>query len=69
MAKIESISIPSNSVTVLRPASLHIMIFKLPKETKADQQFTLRLNFKKSGSKTVLIKIADSAGSAHHNPM
>ncbi len=63
MVRVESIAIPSNAVTALRPASLHIMVFKMPKEIKEGHQFTVRLNFKKSGPKTVLIRIA---GASNH---
>ncbi|MDP3259156.1 MAG: copper chaperone PCu(A)C [Thermodesulfovibrionales bacterium] len=59
MAAIDKISIPPDEVVELKPKSLHIMIFKMPKGTKAGHEFTLRLKFERSGEKTLMIKLTE----------
>jgi copper(I)-binding protein len=49
MAKVNKIHIPSKSTVQLRPAGLHLMIFKMPREVKAGHEFTITLSFEKSG--------------------
>jgi copper(I)-binding protein len=49
MIKVNKIPIHSKSTVPLRPAGLHLMIFKLPRETKPGHEFTMTLIFKKSG--------------------
>ena len=59
MAAIDKISIPPDEVVELKPKSLHIMIFKMPKGTKAGHEFTLRLKFERSGEKALTIKLTE----------
>lgn len=59
MAAIDKISIPPDGVVELKPKSLHIMIFKMPKGTKAGDEFTLRLKFERSGEKTLMLKLTE----------
>lgn len=59
MTAIEKISIPPDEVVELKPKSLHIMIFKMPKGTKAGHEFTLRLKFERSGEKALTIKLTE----------
>ena len=61
MAAIDKISIPPDGVVELKPKSLHIMIFKMPKGTKAGHEFTLRLKFERSGEKALTIKLTEPA--------
>lgn len=61
MVKVESISIPADSTTVLRPARFHIMIFNLPKNVQEGYSFDLLLKFKKSGEKRVSLQLASFA--------
>jgi copper(I)-binding protein len=49
MIKVNKIPIPSKSTVQLRPAGLHLMIFKMPREVKAGHAFTATLLFEKSG--------------------
>lgn len=59
MAAIDKISIPPDGVVELKPKSLHIMIFKMPKGIKAGHEFTLRLKFERSGEKVLTIKLTE----------
>jgi copper(I)-binding protein len=61
MARIENMRVPSKSTVVLKPASLHIMIFKMPKDVKEGFGFTLLLTFEKSGDKAVPLTITNHA--------
>ena len=61
MAAIDKISIPPDGVVELKPKSLHIMIFKMPKGTKTGHEFTLRLKFERSGEKALTIKLTEPA--------
>lgn len=56
MMKQEHIPIPAKSVVQLRPGRQHIMVFKLPKEVREDEEFILLLRFEKSGEKRVPVK-------------
>lgn len=56
MIGIEKIRIPAKSIVELKPKHLHIMLFKLPKDTKEGDEFILHLIFEKSGEKSVNIK-------------
>jgi copper(I)-binding protein len=60
MVKREKIPLPSGSVVELRPGGLHIMVYKLPKDIREDQEFTLRLVFEKSGERLVPVKFRAS---------
>lgn len=59
MAAIDKISIPPDGVVELKPKSLHIMIFKMPKGTKAGNEFTLKLKFERTGEKILKVKLAE----------
>lgn len=59
MAAINKISIPSDEVVELKPKSLHIMIFKMPKGIKTGYEFTLRLKFERSGEKILKVKLTE----------
>jgi hypothetical protein len=67
MAKIEKISIPSNDSIILRPGSLHIMIFNMPREVKEGRNFTLTLLFSKSGEKRVPIQFTSASPAAEEH--
>ena len=58
MMKQEHIPIPAKSVVQLRPGRQHIMVFKLPKEVREDEEFVLYLRFEKSGEKRVTVKFS-----------
>lgn len=66
MVKVENIRIPSASAIELRPGSLHIMIFKMPKDVKEGYEFSLVLNFKKSGARTLRLKLTSYASKHMH---
>jgi len=65
MAAVKNIPIPSEEVVELKPKSLHIMIFKLPKGTKAGTEFTLKLKFERSGEKALKIKLTEPVTDMH----
>ncbi len=53
MRRIDSIAIPANGMTVLKPGGLHIMLIGLHKPLKLDQKVSLTLEFKDGSSQTV----------------
>ena len=53
MRPVESIDIPSETVTILRPAGMHLMLMKLKNPLKVGEKVILHLNFKKAGAMTV----------------
>jgi len=57
MVRKEKIPIPAKSGVELRPGSMHIMVFKLPRDVQIGNEFTLRLVFERSGEKRVTISI------------
>ena len=56
MVKVKSIRIPSNDKVEMIPGDLHVMIFNLPKDIAPGYEFTLNLDFEKSGRKSVTVK-------------
>lgn len=63
MVKRGEISIPANSVVDLRPGSMHIMVLRMPVDMKEGQEFTVLLNFEKSGEKRVAVTLAKASRS------
>ncbi|HWR57447.1 MAG TPA: copper chaperone PCu(A)C [Thermodesulfovibrionales bacterium] len=57
MIRRERIHIPAKSTVVLRPMSFHIMVYKMPKDTREGYEFTLRLVFEKSGEIIIPVRI------------
>jgi periplasmic copper chaperone A len=57
MVRAERVAVPANGVLELRPGSLHIMVFKLPRETRPGAELTLRLDFEKAGEKSTSLRI------------
>lgn len=53
----EKIPVPAKSRVQLRPGGPHIMVFKLPRDTRVGSGFTLRLFFEQSGEKKVTVYI------------
>jgi hypothetical protein len=67
MIPVEEIPLPAKKTVLLRPGSLHIMIFNIPKTVTADHAFAMTLVFKKSGEKTIPFRfISPSFPSSHH---
>lgn len=64
MAKTDKMPIPSRSSVQLRPASYHLMIFKLPKEVKEGHAFMLTLSFEKSGDIRVPLQFSQKPTNA-----
>ena len=64
MTTITSMDVPANSTLVLRPAGKHIMIFRLPRTMKAGTELRILLTFKRSGERTVIIKLTNYATKA-----
>jgi len=56
MARVDRMRISPDNSLRLRPGGLHIMIFKLPKNVEEGHDFTLILDFSKSGRKAVPLK-------------
>lgn len=64
----KDIPIPANSMVRLRPFGQHIMIFRLPGDTKAGDTLSLSLLFKKSGKKTVAVTLVTNYSSKRGSP-
>jgi copper(I)-binding protein len=60
MVKVKSIKIPSSGKVEMVPGGLHVMIFNLPKDIASDYEFTLYLDFEKSGRKSIEVKTLKS---------
>jgi len=64
MTTVSSMVVPANSTLVLRPAGKHVMIFRIPRTMKAGAELHIVLTFKRSGERTVTIKLTDYATKA-----
>jgi len=64
MAKTDSIKVPAGSVTELRPGSLHIMIFNMPKTIASGYTATVLLHFEKTGTRNVAITFQNNTDSS-----
>ena len=60
MKKIDPIPIPSKTTVLLRPASYHIMIFRMPKEVKERSEVSATLSFEKNGEIRVPLQFTTS---------
>ena len=56
MFKTEKIAIPSRDMVELKPRSLHIMMFNMPKTVQVGTEFTLTLKFERSGDLQVPVR-------------
>ncbi len=63
MVKTDRIRVPAKSTVQLRPAGVHIMIFKMPKEVQEGHQFILTLSFEKTGDLQVPLQFTANATS------
>lgn len=57
MVKIKEVKIPANGKIEMIPGGMHIMIFNLPDKIMDSQELNLYLQFKKSGVRSLRIKI------------
>ena len=64
MKTVTSMDIPANSTRVLRPGGQHIMISKLPRTMQTGSELRIVLTFKRSGERTMLIKLTEYATKA-----
>jgi periplasmic copper chaperone A len=53
MVRIEEIPVPGRDTVELKPGSLHIMIFNMPKTIQKGSELALTLRFERSGERTV----------------
>lgn len=67
MIKVDYIKIPKRSTVELKPGSLHIMIFELPKDIKEGGKLELTLVFERSGEKNVPVEILSRPGQMMHH--
>lgn len=61
MVKVDRIPIPSKTTVLLRPASYHIMIFRMPKDIKEGSAVVATLLFEKVGEIRVPLQFTGSA--------
>jgi hypothetical protein len=57
MVRISKVKIPASSVVELKPGSVHLMMFEMPKVEDVAGELTLVLKFQKSGEITVKAKV------------
>jgi copper(I)-binding protein len=55
MVRIEEIPVPARDTVALKPGSLHIMIFNMPKTIQKGSELSLTLRFQRSGERTVQV--------------
>jgi periplasmic copper chaperone A len=53
MVRIEEIPIPTRDTVELRPGSLHIMIYNMPKTIQKGSELALTFRFERSGERTM----------------
>jgi hypothetical protein len=59
MSPVESIPIPANGQTELKPSSWHMMLMGLKRELKAGEKVTLTLKFEKAGEVVISAEVRD----------
>ncbi len=57
MVESKKLVVPAGGALELKPGSLHIMVFNLPKDSGAGFEFTLHLRFQRSGEKQASVRI------------
>jgi copper(I)-binding protein len=57
MVESRKLVVPAGGALELKPGSLHIMVFNLPKDSGAGFEFTLRLRFERSGERQTSVRI------------
>lgn len=60
MMKQEFVEIKPNSKLEFKPMSFHIMLINLKNDLKVGDEFTLILNFEKSGTKEIIVKVKEN---------
>jgi hypothetical protein len=61
MVRTDRIRIPGQSTVQLRPAGVHLMIYKMPKNVTEGYKFILTLSFEKTGDMFVPMRFIDNA--------
>ena len=56
MVRVEKIPVPARETVDLKPGSLHIMIFNMPKTIQEGSELALTLRFERSGERTVPVR-------------
>ena len=67
MMRVDTVRIPPNKKTKLRPGGYHLMLFELVKPAKAGEHMRINLVFKVTGEKSVMVPVKKSANMSHHN--
>jgi hypothetical protein len=57
MVRVEEIPIPARDTVELKPGSLHIMIYNMPKTIRQGSELDLTLRFQRSGERTVTVRL------------
>ena len=57
MVESKKLVVPAGGALELKPGSLHIMVFHLPKDSAAGFEFTLHLRFQRSGERRTSVTI------------
>lgn len=59
MRKMDTVELPANQTTTLKPGGLHIMLFNLKQELKAGDSFPLILKLKSGETVETTVKVED----------
>jgi copper(I)-binding protein len=62
MRQVMAIDIPGGGMTMLKPGSFHVMLFKLKNMLKEGDMFPLTLTFKKAGKATIMVHVGKAGG-------
>jgi len=59
MRPVERVQVPAGGTVEFRPGGYHVMLMELKQDLKVGDSFRLTLNFEKSGSRTVEVKVQE----------
>lgn len=67
MRQVEAIDIPAGGMTMLKPGSFHVMMFKLESMLMEGQMFPLNLTFEKAGKVTITVHVGKAGAMMTHD--
>jgi len=60
MIKVNEVVIPSRGTVEMKPASMHVMVFNMPRTIREGSEVSLKLLFERSGEKEVRVRFEKS---------
>ncbi len=67
MRQVPAIEVPAGGMTLLKPGSFHVMMFKLHALLKEGDMFPLTLTFEKAGQATVTVHVGKAGAMMQHD--